>query len=418
MYLPEPRNFSSANGLVKNQLGDGLGVNVLSNIVYSTLGGGMQDYQQSRDLQLRQNTNWIFVANDRIAKDMARIEYSLYNKDTPLDNHFLYGMCDKPNSAMSWSELLYLAEYSRGWLGNAFIYMPKNTRGLPAQMMFLYPEFGYMSVKKTSQNEITGYVLQSAGRLIHFEADEIIHLKYPTINSATYGRSPGMAFTEVIELDQKIKEFANALIENGSFPSIFLKTETNLTAEQRKSLKEQWSETQAGYKKVGKFVALSKGEDLQTVNYNTKDLEFLESQKNNKEQIFQAYGIPLLDQSVNRSVAETGLYVYYRGTIAPRLAMLEDDLNRGFVHKYDEGIDLKFENCVPEDEETQARVRKILIDSGQMTPDEARREENMLPHPNGIGSVPIINGNINTLASIIAGKQSQGQVQDITQGQP
>lgn len=372
-----------------------LDIPVVSNV--KSVFGTLPELNQNREASFARNTNWVWVAADKIAKAASGFsqDFTLYREragdDEPLPyTHYLYQMIYNPNPSMSWARLVDLTfrcQYSL--LGNAYWYCPPNVIGRPAQFYFMQPRWGRVEVKKNEYDEIIGYVLhKNDGTEKPFNPDQIMHFKYPTIDDPNYGKSPGMAFAENHELDVAIKRMYVGVMQNGGFLSYLMSPENGWSKEQANAFRKEFNETfTAGpfgnYTAAGQILLPSVKMNVERLTYSPKDMESNTFLDMTRDQIKDAYGLPKIDEAVNRSVAEAGTYFFYSNTVQPALNMFADDLTQMFIKKYEPDVYMKFDGVVPEDKQSDAEYWGRLVDSGQKTVNEARASRGDKPVAGG-----------------------------------
>jgi len=375
---------------------------------------GQHDYWNNREELLNKNQGWVFAASDRYAKAVMESPWGLYTEtqdgDQLIENHFLYDI--RSNSEPSPMILDYKTTYAVMWLGNSFWYKMKNEFGLPAKLNLIEPEWGTMKVEKNAYNEIVAYWLKTGWSVdpIRFEPDEIIHFYYPTINSGTYGRSPGNHIKATIDLDQKYKIFNNSIVDRGAFVSGMLSPSENskmLSKEHREQVIAQLQSMTGAHRanSNGGILIPTIPMDFTDMQLSPRrDLDFAEGQRMNRDEITSVYSVAksiITSDDVNRANAEAGIYIWMKLGVSPWLKLYADFQNRGLIKVYDQRMKMKYDNCVPEDEKLMAEINEILIRSGQDTPDETRAMREKKPHEGGVGSKPMYGGA--TLESVVRG---------------
>ena len=376
--------------------------------------GRVYDYQNNQEEILKSLSNWFYLAADEIARVVSQAEYEIVKYDkagnaVPLTESVFFEMIDEPNPSMGRMELWYLTWSAVRTLGNAFWYTPLNTFGKRAEFYFMHPQYGRMCVKKNSRGVVTGYVLERQGlnKTEEFTPQEIIHFRYPSILNSTYGVSPSMHFKEMIDLDLKMKEHANAALDNGLQISKVISSDKMLSTAQEAAVKAQLRDMRGAKKGGGYLTSFGAEIKVAELSQSLKDIDYLQALGLTKKQIYAANGVPIIDQSVNRSVAEVGQYVFMLKTITPDLRMFADFLNRNIFWQYDNTVSLRFKNVIPDDDLVEAQVKEIEIRTGQITLNEARGEEGREPYL--AGDEPLMMRNVATLEQITSGDNLKSQ---------
>lgn len=376
---------------------------------------GIPDVQNNQKTFLDNNRGWVFAVNDKYAKAAMWATGGIYTQSSSGDklvsnDSYLYDILENTEPIPMITD--YKTTYGIGWLGNSYWYTPKNSFGLPAKIYYMEPEFGTMKIAKNSFNKIDGYYLHRNGgsEPLRFEPDEIVHFYYPSINSATYGRSPGAHIKPTIDLDNKYKEFTNTMIDKGGVFSGMLSPKEKFMGDQHEVLLKLLKE-RTGSKKTGGLLVPNTPLDFTPMQMSPKDMDYVEGQNVTRDEISQTYTLNKtimgVTDDVNRANAEAGIYIWYLLGLMPFLKMYGQFKTRGIITPYDRKAIWKYDNVVPEDEKLQAEVHEILIRSGQLTPDESREIRDMRPYEGGIGKFAMAQRSTTTLKDVI-NKEVQG----------
>ena len=280
------------------------------------------------------------------------------------------------NPHMNEFELKEKTDLHEELCGNAYWYIVSNGMGIPAEVWIVPPD--QMSVVPSKEDFIGGYIYKGGSVDITFEPNEIIHHKFPSPTSAYYGMGILAAITHAYNINENMNRYENALFTNNARPDGALWTEQSLNENEFNRIKTAWNENYGGVKKTGKTAILEKGLKYQPISFTPRELSFLAGRKVTKEEIFNAYGLPLglFDKESNRANAEMATYTYSKDTISPRHRRQEQKINEQLLPRYGNGDSLfcAYDNCVPEDKEFKQKVRTEGVNS-YITVNEIRREE-------------------------------------------
>jgi HK97 family phage portal protein len=260
--------------------------------------------------------------------------------------------------------------------GNNYWYIVSNGANIPAEVWIVPPD--KMTVIPSKENFISSYLYKVGNQEIYFEPAEIIHFKFPSPTSAYYGCSPFSAIIHAYNINENMNRYESALFKNMARPDGVLQTEQSLNEQEFKRIKKGWNQQYGGVKKTGKTAILEKGLQYKPITFTPRELSFLAGRKLTKEEIFNAFGLPLglFDKESNRANSEMASYTYMRDTISPRHRRQEQKINEQLMPRYGNGERLfcAYENCVPEDKEFKQKVRSENVNTS-ITVNEVRREE-------------------------------------------
>jgi len=362
---------------------------------------------------LRSYKSWIYVCSSKNASTVASFALKLYvaktsktskllvktKKLNPKTKKFLYskkmGHLDKylsksieveevlehpfldlmknVNPFMNEFELKEMTDLHEELTGNNYWYIMSNGAGIPAEIWIVPPD--RMTVIPSKEEFIKEYVYRVGNQEIHFDRSEIIHFKFPSPTSAYYGYGPFSSIIHAYNINENMNRYESALFKNMARPDGVLQTEQNLNDNEFKRIKTGWNQ-QYGAGKTGKTAILEKGLTYKPITFTPRELSFLAGRKLTKEEIFNAFGLPLglFDKEANRANSEQASYTYMRDTISPRHRQQEQKINEQLLPRYDDKLFCAYENCVPEDKEFRQKVRSENVNK-IITVNEARREE-------------------------------------------
>lgn len=278
------------------------------------------------------------------------------------------------NPFMNEFELKEMTDLHEELTGNNYWYIVSNGAGIPAEIWIVPPD--KMTVIPSKKEFIKGYVYKVGTQEIHFEREEIIHFKFPSPTSAYYGMGCFAAIIHAYNINENMNRYESALFGNMAKPDGVLQTDQSLNDVEFERIKKGWNQKYGGVDKTGKTAILERGLTYKPITFTPRELSFLAGRKVTKEEIFNAFGLPLglFDKEANRANAEQATYTYMKDTISPRHRRQEQKINEKLLPRYDEHLFCAYENCVPEDKEFK---HKVMVESVNktITVNEARQEE-------------------------------------------
>ena len=279
------------------------------------------------------------------------------------------------NPFMNEFELKEMTDLHEELTGNNYWYIVSNGAGIPAEIWIVPPD--KMTIIPSKEEFIKEYVYKVGTQEIHFEREEIIHFKFPSPTSAYYGMGCFAAIIHAYNINENMNRYESALFGNMARPDGVLQTEQSLNDTEFKRIKKGWNQKYGGVDKTGKTAILEKGLTYKPITFTPRELSFLAGRKVTKEEIFNAFGLPLglFDKEANRANSEQASYTYMRDTISPRHRRQEQKINEKLLPRYDEKLFCAYENCVPEDKEFKQKTRVENVNAGIISRNEARKEE-------------------------------------------
>ena len=323
---------------------------------------------------------------------MGEVKWRLYkgserSERSQVKDHPILKLLDFANEFQTGQEIMELLSLHMDLGGKAYWYLPKNGLNVPSEIWALPPHL--MTVIPSEKNFIAGYIYQSGEEKIPFDKSEIIRFPMPDpINP--YG-GIGYAQATAIELDTEkyATEWNKAFFYNSARPDAVLEASGHLGEEQFNALRSQWSSRYQGVSRAHKIAILEGGLTYKKIQFTQKEMDFPEIRKQTRENVMFAFGIPQsvmgVSENVNRANAEAGDYTFARWLIKPRLTRIKNKLNEQLLPMFSkaEGVEIDFEEVVPETIEQKKGLAESGVKAGYMTINEGRKLAGLDPIPSG-----------------------------------
>lgn len=262
--------------------------------------------------------------------------------------------------------------------GNAYAFIASEDRlGFPSQLDLIAPEQVHPEKddRGAKQFRIQGQLLG---------ADAIWHLPGPQYPGDLEGMSPIGYFARTIGLGLDAEKFGVDFFQGGAHPTAVAETDQEVNEPTAKLIKDRI------YRAVRnrEIAVLGKGLKLSPWQINPEESQFLETQKANALAVAEIFGVPpeeigiaTTGESVTYANREQRAQAFLDRALNPWLTRLEVALSalfpRGTYVKLNTGALLR------SDLKTRAEAGKLLIESGQATPNERRALEDQLPYEGG-----------------------------------
>lgn len=331
-------------------------------------------------LQAYGNIGWLFGAVSLIANSVASSEWMLYRRTKKtereeIDDHPLVDLWNHVNPFQTQYQFLLMLETYIELVGEAFIVLNFNRLRVPAEMWLAPP--GNMTIIPSAQNYISHYEFHRAGnKVLRLELPEVIHILNP--NPANPYRGTGAARSIATDLDSEFYagKYQNKLFYNDATPRLFLEFPDLPPAEERKRLRDEFSDMHQGWRNAYKPGFLWGGAKANTVSLSARDMDFAALRTASKKLILGAYHIPesLIGAAEvgSRARAEADEYIFGKYTIRPALQRIREALNEQLCPLFEETLEWDFISPVPEDTEKLRLLNREDFRAGLITREEAR----------------------------------------------
>lgn len=178
------------------------------------------------------------------------------------------------------------------------------------------------------------------------------------------------------------------MYSNGAKPSGVLTIDRTLTKEQRAQIRSTFAEMSEG--NDDRLFVLEAGMQYHQTSMTPQDIEMMDSRRFQVEDIGRFLGVPsiLLNQTFGQSSLGSNVYeimqAYYKLSLRPYLEKIEASVLRWLVEDSENfEAEFDFDALLRADMKTRMESHREAINSGQMTPNEARNAEGREPIEGG-----------------------------------
>lgn len=368
----------------------------------SAFGGGADTaagIRVNEVVALRNATVWACVRI--IAESIAQLPLPIYRRlpnggRERATSHPLYDILDrKPNPRMTsftWRETLL--HHLLVW-GNGFSYIDFDNADRVKSLYPLLPDrtraqldadgnLVFVTRIKNDPNSISS----SDNQQLTLAANQVLYI--PGLGfDGLKGYSPIAQMRENIGVGLALTEYAARFFGNGATPGMLLKTENNLTPEQRNYLATQFAEGHQGLPNAHRMTVLERGLTVEKIGIPPNDSQFLESRKFSQLEIAGIFRVPPhmvanMDAATYSNIEHQAIE-FAQYTIAPWCRRIEQAINAQ-LFTGNEAREFYAEFMVDGlergDKVSRYEGYSKAINSGWMTRNEVRLKENLNPAPN------------------------------------
>ena len=250
--------------------------------------------------------------------------------------------------------------------GNIFVYYDgAHMYQLPAQNVIIHSD----TSSYIEKFEYDGH--------IDYAPREIIHIKENSFNSIYRGVPRLKPAYRTMYLLDNMRKFQDNFFKNGAVPGLVLKSPNTLSERIKERMLQAW-QTRYNPTTGGKRPLILDGglevDSLTKINF--KELDFQSSIQANEKIILEAMGVPpiLLDGGNNANIRPNHR-LYYLETILPIVRKIAYAFERYYGYKLVEDV-TNIPALQPELRD-QSAYYQSLVNSGIMTPNEARESLNL-----------------------------------------
>ncbi|MBU6149826.1 MAG: phage portal protein [Chloroflexi bacterium] len=309
-------------------------------------------------------------------------------------DHPALSVIRQPSSVMSGHEFARLRFLSKELCGNAFFWCVGDEE--PNGIAFLFPQYtGVIASDKTFVDGLM-YGRDTANR-VKIPQDEVMHFKQqPSMVDPYYGDTWVSAVLAEADLFRYATVSETSRWQNEGRPPMVIKLPETTGKEERRQIIEDINRQIRGIRNSGNPL-VTQFSDVKNMGWTNKDMEYIQGMERTERMIWAAAGIPesvLRPNEGSLAAAAAGHPGYMRNAITPRLCLDADDMTNKLLSKFPDtaGWFFAYDDVVPEDRKEQVAEWVSMAASGFMTIDEVRKAMGLEPLPDGLGSVPRVNG--------------------------
>ena len=267
--------------------------------------------------------------------------------------------------------------------GNAFFYYDGNDLYLlPANDVEVVPDphtfvnhYNYL-VSNQQSSDFFGYNKQTRkSEAIRFEPHEIIHITSENTSSIFRGTSKLKPLLRLIELYYYMINFQRQFFKNNAIPGFVLTTDNILSKRVKERLLEGWRNSYTTIFDNARHPAILDGglkiDQFSQVKF--QELDFENSIERIQQDMAKALGVPyVLLKSGNNANIDANQKLFYQHTVMPIL----NQFCSAFMLFFNNGVQIKPDKltipALRPDERTQSIYFSTLVNTGIITPNEAR----------------------------------------------
>jgi HK97 family phage portal protein len=258
---------------------------------------------------------------------------------------------------------------------------------IPAAIWML-PSQNVNPRRTTDSREIVDfYEYRSAGGIARYDPADVIRFQLPDPRDPyTGGLSPLRACFEQVALSSEYAAMKRAVYDNTGVPSVVLSPAEVIGADERDRLEEQWERTfrRGG---SGRVLVAESGLQVSVLSHSMGDLAALADMKATKEDIANAFHVPLpfLSGDTNLANMQAADHLHRALAILPRLRRRDEKLNEQLIPRYDPSgrLFLASEDPTPQEQARVLRQHESDLRFGVRTVNEIRAERGLPPVPWG-----------------------------------
>ena len=238
---------------------------------------------------------------------------------------------------------------------------------------------------------------------MEWDSSDVVHFKSYNPDDQVRGMSRLEPLRQTILNEDSARRAAAAMWSNGGRPSFVVSHPKTVSQPTQDRLAAQLAGLHKGVDNWGKIAILEEGMIPTLLPLDAESMQYIDTRKINREEACGIFDVPppvvhILDRATFSNITEQ-MRSMYRDTMAPRLGLYESAIDSQLRPDFDPRGTIYAEFLLDEVMrgafETRAEANQKAIFSGQRTPNEVRKQDNMPPLEGGdrlyinAGSIPL-----------------------------
>ena len=314
--------------------------------------------------------------------------------------------------------------------GNAYAQVVRDGRNGILGLYPLLPE--NVEIDRTEKGELYyiyhAYTDEKPGEInkdVNFRRDEILHIPGLGFNGLV-GFSPIAMMKNALGTNIAVEKYGSSFFKNNGQPLGVLEHPGVLKDPQK--IRDNWMDTYGGPNNAHKIALLEEGMQYKAISLPPEDSQFLSTREFGVEEICRIFRVPPhMVQDLKRATfsnIEHQAIDYVVHTLDPWLVRIEKAIVKDLLveeEKDDYFPKFNVDGLLRGDYKSRMDGYSVGISTGIISPNEARRKENMPPLPEEEGGdFHIVNGTFIKLKDVGQqyGVQAEGQEEKTEEPQP
>lgn len=350
-----------------------------------------------RNVEVKQTTVLsyyaVFSCISLIASDIAKMPPRLMKQDSSGIWQTVRGgnidrLLNNPNAFQN------RIQFFENWLnsklchGNTYILKIRNPKGVitelrildPRKVMPLVADDGSVFYQVRPDN-MAGLEAQ-----ITVPAREMLHDRFNCLYHPLVGLSPIYASGLAAMQGHHIQESSASFFKNGGKPSGVITVPGSISEEKAREVKTKWDTSYSG-ENAGRTGLLSGGAEYKPIAMSAVDSQTVEQQKMSAEMVCSTFHVPAYKVGVGNPPASDNIEAleqqYYSQCLQVLIESVEILLNDAFAFDTSQYVELDIGALLRMDSERRMKTLGDGVKNTILTPNEARKKENLPPVPGG-----------------------------------
>jgi HK97 family phage portal protein len=307
-------------------------------------------------------------------------------------------LLQNPNPWLTPWELWYLTVVSLELTGNSFWYAAKGEGQSPGELWVVPTP--WVKIVADEADFVAAYeVAAPGGPTVRFAPGEIIHLKYPNPLDPHYGLSPLQANALSVDANAELLKSRHQMFASGQRPGMVFQTQQILNDQTVRRLEEKLQSKFGGRENWQRPLVLEQGLTATPWTLKPAEMDFLNSCKLSRDEIFALYRVPpavagvMENAGLGAEIWHGARAVFCEATVQPKLELIAQCLTKDLARRYGPDVTIAFADCSPRAADRAREQEERDIKLGVRTINEVRSARGLVPYQDPAYDLPLAESN-------------------------
>lgn len=350
-----------------------------------------------RNMEIRRDTvltyHAIFSCITLISGDISKMPIQLMGKTSggiwqPLENDQIAKILNKPNANQNRMQFYENWINSKLTRGNTYVLKIRDGQGQIKELRILNPDRVQPLIADDGSifYQLTPEDWVGLASTITVPAREMIHDRFNTLFHPLVGISPVIACGLAAMHGHHIQNTNAMFFANGGRPGGVIQVPGSVDTSKLRDIKDAW---EAGYTgaNAGRTAVLSDGMEYKAMGITAADSQAVEQLSLSSEIVCSTFHVPLYKVGLGTLPAYNNIEAldqqYYSQCLQTLIESIELCLKEGFDLEARKEIKFDLNALLRMDSSARYKSHSESIGGGWLSPNEARRKENLPPVPGG-----------------------------------
>lgn len=264
--------------------------------------------------------------------------------------------------------------------GEAFWYKQRNADGQVIGLLPMHPSRTMVRRNDAGQIEYVFTLGVASAGILTAPADDVVAFLRYNPENLMRGLSRLEPLRSTLLNEDASRRATQSWWKRGARPSVVLKHPGELSQAAQDRLRASFDARHAGADNMGGTNVLEEGLDLQVIQLNAEEMQYIESRKLNMQEVCMVFDVPppvvhILDHATFSNITEQ-MRSMYRDTMSPRLEDIESTIDRSLRSEFyapgEREVEFDMSEVLRGDYETRVDKALAARQAGLVTGNEGR----------------------------------------------